>query len=82
MSEPRVRRSSGAEHIYAHQQIKDPWNDHWVVWFGALVVVCRPNGRIIIDIVNVTIDGYDRRVKYARRKAAGKGRRPRSRRIR
>ena len=85
MSEPRVRRSSGAEHIYGHpyDQIRDPWSDHQVFWFGgALVVVCRPDGGIIIDIVNLTIDGYERRARYARMQAAGRGRRPRSRRTR
>ena len=72
---------SGTEHVYAHRQIHDPWTEHEVFWFGGvLVVVRRPDGSVFIDVVNVTIDGHERRAKYERAKAAGRARRSWSRR--
>lgn len=85
MSESGFRLSSGSERVYGHLhgQIRDPWSEHEVFWFGgALVVVRLPDGRLVVDVVNVTIDGHERRAKYARAKAAGRGRRSRSRRSR
>ena len=79
----RARIGSGTEHVYdhLHQRIHDPWTEHEVFWFGGvLVVVRRPDGSVFIDIVNVTIDGHERRAKYERAKAAGRARRSWSRR--
>lgn len=71
--------SSGIAHLprcAAHARAashRDPSIDPEVFWFGgALVVVRMPNGRIVVDVVNVTIEGAERRSRMAKRRRSSK----------
>ncbi len=73
--------SSGITHLprYASQAraapYRDPSIDPEVFWFGgALVVVRMPDGRIVVDVVNVTIEGAERRSRMAKHRRSSRAR--------
>lgn len=77
-----IRFSSGVNHVYdhVHYQIRDPWHEHEVFWFGALAVVRCPNGRIVVAVVSVDGHGGERRARQAIATATQRFRRSRDRR--